>query len=335
MKNQEIDPRFEKAFNELQAVPERNSHLADSGRVNFLRQAAILNASIPLKKTQRHNKWTNLIQGKERLPVVKPLIAVVVAVMLFFSGTGVTVFAAQESLPAQTLYPLKIWSEDAILSLTASPTARLNYLLDFCDRRIDEMVDLLAAGSPIPESGVTRLETEMTQALELAAGMGNTQMTQQLEQIHLRAMAQLRIINSLMTDAPESAMQIILNVRSLILEQIQITMMGQTDQREFRLEVQRRRQVQGDSNKQTPDPRYGTTSPNPTLNSNGTPKPSGNGNGLGSGGGMMIGTPMPTVSGNGPGSGGDVQTGTPEQNGPGPNSSSKTPGPGGGSGNKP
>ncbi len=118
------------------------------------------------------------------------LIAVVLAVVVFFGGSGVTVYAAQDSLPDQTLYPVKTWSEDAMLSLTGSALVRLDYVLNFSDRRVVEIEGLLAAGKPIPVGVEIRFQNQLNLALDLVAGMDDAQALQQLQQVQQRAEAQ-------------------------------------------------------------------------------------------------------------------------------------------------
>ena len=79
------------------------------------------------------------------------VIAFALAVVAFFGGTSATVYAAQDSLPDQGLYPVKLWIEDSLLALTISPPARLSTILDFADRRVAEMQGLVSAWKPVPE----------------------------------------------------------------------------------------------------------------------------------------------------------------------------------------
>jgi len=130
------------------------------------------------------------------------LIAVVLAVVVLFGGSGVTVAAAQGSLPDQALYPVKTWSEDTLMSLTGSSQTRLQYALNFSDRRVTEMARLLAAGKSIPAGVETRLQNELDMMLELAAGMNDAQAMQQLQMIIQRAETQVQTMTTLMSEAP-------------------------------------------------------------------------------------------------------------------------------------
>jgi hypothetical protein len=224
MKNDGMDPKLKDAFNDLQNIPPRDPQAAAHGRANFLKQAAVSRQAVSRQADQRHNRWNNIFfpmfVRKERLPVLNTLFAVVLALTVFFGGAGGTVYAAQDSLPDQALYPVKTWSEDAILSLTSSIQMRLNYVLDFSDRRVAEMASLLAAGKSIPEGVETRLQNELDLALELAAGMEDPQAIQQMVQIRQRAETQLQMLITLMSGAPGSAEPLLQKAQAHLQEQL-------------------------------------------------------------------------------------------------------------------
>jgi hypothetical protein len=318
MKNDGLDPKLKNAFNDLQNIPLRAPQAAARGRANFLGQAAAFRQAVYREIDQHHNRWNNtifpLFQRKEPLPVLNILFAVVLAMTIFFGGIGATVYAAQDSLPDQALYPVKIVSEDAILWLTGSSQAQMNYTLDFSDRRVAEMVSLLAAGKPIPEGVETRLQNELDLVLELAAGMDDPQAIQQMVQIRQRAETQAQTMTMLMTGAPGSAVLLLSMAHTRLQEQIQLAAMGESDIPGFRMQVQQRFQNRGGSGEPTPG-----TGDNPQ------------------GPGPMSPTDMPGPSntGNGPGPGMNQPTGRPGQYGPSSQMPDRTPQPGGGSGHMP
>lgn len=257
------------------------------------------------------------------------LIAVAIALFVFFSGTGATVYAAQESQPNEFLYPVKTWSEDSLISLAESHQTRLEYVLDFSDRRLEEIAGLLADGEPIPAEVETRLQAQLDMALELAAGMEDAQMIPQLERIRLHAETQTQTMTTLMTGAPESAQTILARVQSMTQAQARLAAMGQADPQEFRTQVRQHEQTQAGLGTQTPAAGNGPQG-TPAQGSDGTPGPSGNGNGFGSGGNESTEVPGQYDPG------GNQPTGTQGQNGPDPQQTPVyTPQSGGGSENKP
>jgi hypothetical protein len=314
MNEEEINPKIKDALDELQSFPPRDKTMAAHGEANFLKEADEMEATVSRKQQTGLKGWINTIipafQRKERLPMLKPFFAVVIAVAVLFGGTGATVYAAQGSLPEQALYPVKTWCEDALVSLASSSQLRLNYELDFSDRRITEMVGLLSAGKPVPEMVATRLQNELQQALELAAGMDDPQMLQQLEQIRLRIETQLQTVTALMAGAKGSENSSLNQTQARLREQVQLVSMGQADPQAFRMQVQQRRQDQDRSGDPTP----------------------GSGNGpQGAATKNSFGTPVPSGTSYGPGPAGSQIAGTPGQYGPGPKSPNQTPQPGNGS----
>jgi hypothetical protein len=373
MKDNEMDPKIENTLDVLRSVPPRDPGAAARGKAYFLKQASVMRSAVSRKQETRHNGWINTIFPvfpRKEHRVMNAMIAVVVAVVIFFGGTGTTVYAAQASLPDQPLYPLKTWSEDTLLLLTGSPQSRINYALDFSGRRITEMASLLSAGRPIPEMTMTRLQNELQQALELAAGMDDPQMAQQLEQIRLRIETQLKTMTALISQAQESPQPVLLQTQLRLQDQVRLCMFGLTDPQGFRLHVQQRQQNRDGmqiptgtpmptGNGYCPGPGNGLQTPVgmplPTGNSNGSgqfqptgtagqygpgpqsptqPPQSGNGK-RGPATQEPASTPMPTGNSNGPGSEGNQPTGTPGQFGPSPHSPSQTLQPGSGSGNGP
>src|SRR5919199_3581101 len=92
------------------------------------------------------------------------LLALACAVVLVVGGLGISVAAAQASLPGSLLYGLKRESEQVRLQLARSPHAQSTLYLDFATRRLDEALALAASGRPPEREVVTALVTDYTQA---------------------------------------------------------------------------------------------------------------------------------------------------------------------------
>ena len=129
------------------------------------------------------------------------LTTILVMVSLLFGGAGATVYAAQDSMPDDVLYPVKTVSEDVGLGLAASPQAKLNQLLRLQTRRMEEVTNLSGKGELIQQRVWSRLEKHLDDANELAASMEGEQMRQALQQIQahnqemLKKMAQEQVSN--------------------------------------------------------------------------------------------------------------------------------------------
>ncbi len=141
----------------------------------------------------RLNGWiSTLVQfhpKKERYAMFSAIAAVVLVLSLMFGGAG-AVFAAQDSLPQDFLYPVKNISEDVQLNLTLSPQKELDLALAFSQRRVDEILACLEAGEPVPEPVAARLQFQLQLALKTASGLGEPQMGPALEAIQAQLMRQ-------------------------------------------------------------------------------------------------------------------------------------------------
>ncbi len=244
------DKDLELLFESFREVPGRAAQAAVNGRTAFLEQARVLRmhsiqqASGPLR-AKTHSSTAPLL-GRRWSPVLITLLALVFSLAVLFGAGAATVYAAQGSLPNETLYPLKTLSEDAFLSLTLSPQARLDLTLDYTDRRLNEIAGLQSAGQPIPQMVVDRYQGELDQVLVLAAGMDNKSLPLSLEQVSDHAAGQLQKVTILVKT--DSALQ---NVYARLQEQVQLVELGKSNPDGFRLDVTQ--QVKGDNRTQNSD----------------------------------------------------------------------------------
>lgn len=120
-------------------------------------------------------------------------IVLVVAVLL--GGSGLTAYAAQDSLPNEPLYSVKLFIEDARYSLTSTPEAQVDLLVAFTNNRVDEAVALTQQGKEISEELIDSVETKLQTMLQLAANMDG----EDAEEAFLRIRIHLRTRTELMT----------------------------------------------------------------------------------------------------------------------------------------
>lgn len=195
----------------LKEVPERSSHAALEGRTRFLAQVEEICAqAVSPQDKRRHSGWieqirSNFIQRKERLPMLTQLLSVILILSALLGGGGAaTVYASQSSLPESWLYPVKIWSEDVRSDLAGSPEAQLDLQLQFVERRIEELAELVGEGQPLPDAVALRLENQLNHALQLAAGLQTVQIAEELPQIRQRLMTQLQVMEQLHSSDPQA-----------------------------------------------------------------------------------------------------------------------------------
>ncbi len=169
------------------------------------------------------------------------LTAVVITLSILFGGAGATVYAAQGSLPTDTLYPVKLFSEELRVDLASQPQARINVLLDFADRRVSEIADLLSKGEPVPEAVMNRFQAQMEAAYQIAAGLEQESQVKAMAMIQLRARNQERIINMVQPVSPGQGLMTKEQVQAMLREQIRKAENGLVDptqlQQQFRLRL--------------------------------------------------------------------------------------------------
>lgn len=225
----ELDAGLRERLEKLREVPTRSPEATARGRANYLasvRQLSLESAAgnkrfaaqaVPLPPLQRFNGWLNSLfraPGGQRLSLAVALATLVLTLALLLGSAGVTVYAAQSSLPSDFLYPVKILSEDVLLDLTSDPQAHFDLLLDFSDRRVNEIVTLVAEGETIPDEVVTRLETQDDATLLLLASMDESKRPDELLKAKIRKLDQDRLLGQIRANAPDNIEKIVSEIRA-------------------------------------------------------------------------------------------------------------------------
>jgi uncharacterized protein DUF5667 len=213
-----VDTDLEKKLHVLQDMPERDANAALRGRNLFLAEARDLKQSVTPSTKRRHSKWISKFQTmipfrKEGVPVFTQVIAALLILTTLLGGAGAgTVFAAQSSMPDDMLYPVKTWSENARLELAVSPEKDVDLLLEFANRRINEMLSLAEEGNQVPEPLTTQLQEHLSLAAQLCDQTSDPLQTRQ--QIRQTLMNQQMLLDN----APEDA--VMQRTRAMIQQKI-------------------------------------------------------------------------------------------------------------------
>jgi Domain of unknown function (DUF5667) len=238
--------------------------------------------------------------------IFKAITAALIALFILV-GSSLTVYAAQDSLPGETLYLVKSWSEDIRLSLTSSPQAKLRMTLDYTNRRVGEIKILLAMGKSLPERTSDRFQAELDNVLQLAVQMDDSQMHYALGQIKQQAESQGMTMEELLNSLPEQSEPAIIRLRQRLLEQVTLSAIGENDPQAFRSEIHKRQQNQPGSHKPaeddadtTPEENSGTLHPTQDSINPGTSQPSEHPGNNGNGGGQGKPNPGNGNHGSGP-----------------------------------
>lgn len=94
--------------------------------------------------------------------------AIAIVLALLLAGGG-TVAAASGSMPDETLYPVKLATEQVQLALTPSDLGKAQFLAELADKRVTEIIYLASQNKPGQiESTTQRLETYLAKVAVLA-----------------------------------------------------------------------------------------------------------------------------------------------------------------------
>ena len=173
-------------------------HELRPGRQRFLDEAARLRAQAarPVGLVARWRQ--RAIQPAFRFASLT-LVAIVALVAL----SGGLVHLAEASLPGELLYPLKLAYEDLRLSLTYDPTVGAERNLTYASERVNEMQELTAQGSTIPDQLVDRLVLQMDRALEQAASAPPADTSLLMEQFRLTMTFQRQVLVQIQQEGPD------------------------------------------------------------------------------------------------------------------------------------
>ena len=208
MKDQnELETLLRKNLEELKDIPARDPRIASQRRAQFLSRA------VSASEVHRHNKWMFTFR-KENFAMNLMISTLVIASLLF--GGGTAVYAAQDDLPNEPLYAVKMWSEETSLQLQNDPQDKADYLMTMAQTRIEEMAQLAANGEPIPDELPLLLQQHIEQALQLCQELDEVTCDQTMLQIRDRLQEQDHLMQQLLIDAPEDAQPILLRTRDML-----------------------------------------------------------------------------------------------------------------------
>ena len=228
-----LETQLEIWFSSMRAITPRSPAAIQRGRRDFLAQASALSEPVPILEDQRHTGWiVSLISyfiTKEYSPMYTTIASFLLVLALMFGGYSAAVFAAQDSLPNQSLYQLKTLSEDIALRNTFRNTHRLQMELDYADRRVSEMIHLRERQQEIPESTYLRLQNHLDQALLVAANSEEGEMVRVLNQVRERLQLQSGLLASELDHDP-----LLLRAREMIQTRIGWAELGLDEPVQFR-----------------------------------------------------------------------------------------------------
>lgn len=161
------------------------------------------------------------------------IISILVIAGLLLGG-GATVNAAQNDLPNEPLYAVKMWSEEVGLKFQNDPEQRVERLMELAQVRVQEMKRLAEAGQDVPEPIRQRLQLHIQQALAICAAMDDPAMDRTLLRIRDRLQQQDRDMEQLQIHAPQNAQPALEQARTMLRQRLQLVDQGLLDHEMFR-----------------------------------------------------------------------------------------------------
>ncbi len=219
----------------LREAPERLPQDLVTGKAKFLAEAQSYPRPV-VPGLNGRDKEKSFFPRKVHPKLAFIPILIAIFMLIVFAGTGVTVYAAQSSLPDQPLYSVKLASEDIRSNLPASSQTRVDLAMDFADVRLQEALQLAAQGKPIPNALWERMENHIDFGLLTAAGMDDQQLLQQLLTIQSRLQLELDHVSVLGTDSRYS--DTVEGIRAALLTRLQLVTIGLNDPAAFRQYLQ-------------------------------------------------------------------------------------------------
>lgn len=220
---QETEPEALRALESLRQVPPRNPRLAAVSRQRFLDATRALRQAVSSRPTSRPSEWKNTFL-MERRPM-PTIVSLLLAVALALGGAGATAYPAQDSLPTERLYGIKLMGEQVQLVITPGPQGDLDLPVGFVAERVQEMTALAARGEEVPARVQARLQEQLQLALQYAAQLGDAEMIGALAQIRAMAQNQVRTLEQARRNAPEQAEEALQRAEQ-VMNQVRITAEG-------------------------------------------------------------------------------------------------------------
>ena len=276
MNKKEINPRLKKELEQLQEVPERGLQASHAAREKYLAQVRTMKPR-PVQAIKAGRK----AEGVRRGSWVSRFAAIAAVFLVALSSIGGTVYAAQASGPEDLLYGVKTLTEDIQVGLESDPGEKLDLIAFFADRRLAEIEAQAAAGEPISEKVLDRLEKHTQQMLNQAAQMGEGNIENALRQVQQSLELQNQVMTKLQKQTPGGGEPGLVKAQEEVQSRLRLVENGINEPQGFQEQMQIENSDQpGKGNGNSDSPGNSDQSPG-SDNGDGQP---GSGNGPGSGG---------------------------------------------------
>ena len=265
----------------LRAIPERQPQAAAQGKAAFLLEARQLTLEVRAREAPGSGysiasvvTWWQRLFASSRTLSRRPIPAAVILILLLVAllgGFSATAYAAQSSLPTQTLYPLKLFTEDFRLSLAPALQSRITLNLRFSEQRVAEVGTVVRTGQNLPEGVISRWEKEIHIAFLEASRLNSEEFQPAMQQIRVSLERQELMLVELQERNTPGAYPQLAQLEQNIRAGLRLVATGIVDPAAFREQIQYphqggQRQQNGLS---TPDTGSGISVPPETISAPG------------------------------------------------------------------
>jgi hypothetical protein len=236
----ELDDFLIEKFKLIEETPPRDPARARHGRHEYMRKIKYFQAGKPifsLASLLNRKPWQGLFSQR---PSLVPFAAALLLIFGLVFGTWGTVQAAQNSLPNDLLYPVKLTSENLRLAFTPDAESRISLLTTYTDRRLAEAKALVLQGKSIPKSLPEKLDDQYEALFAATASLDDAAMLDALNglQIHLRD--QDKDMTNAMTGLPEGLDPQLEQLRNTLTARHHLAQMGVVDPNTFQYRLRHR-----------------------------------------------------------------------------------------------
>ena len=134
------------------------------------------------------------------------LASIGIAIVIFAAASGSTVYAAQSSLPGDTLYTVKTGVENLQLAMTSSPEDKANLYLKFEQRRIDEVQQQVKLNRNINAQALVTVQQQFDNGLKALSSSDNNQANNStLSKLSVSTLNQQVELEQVIASAPQAS----------------------------------------------------------------------------------------------------------------------------------
>lgn len=215
----QIDPKLKEKLDALRDVPARDPRLAAGGRAQFLSQAvSVRDQAVSVKPVSRLKKWFTQSRMMKERKTMTTFASILAILALVFGGGAGTAYAAQDALPNDALYPVKLYTEEFRMNMAGEPEEAFQLMLQFAQRRGDEIELLLEEGSEPTAENMFQFMQQTQMAVQLA---GELDEAAQLQVQNMIQNQMQRMLN-LQETAPEECAQLMIQTRAALQMQFML-----------------------------------------------------------------------------------------------------------------